>query len=203
MRRTAGILVAVMLIALLAACDNVPNGSAPQTATEPRLRSSVSLDVKDDGVKLTAQDRQDLALLERVTAGFHDFDGERRSAYGVQITGCMTDPAAGGMGFHFGSARLGLGDGSPPRADQPNLLLYEPEKNGRMRLVAVEYTVPLNLWKGASPPRLFSHDFKMNTAFGIWALHAWVWDDNPSGMFADWNPRVTCDATTDVMAMVR
>jgi hypothetical protein len=28
-----------------------------------------------------------------------------------------------------------------------------------------------------------------------------VWENNPSGMFADWNPRVNCDNTTDVMVM--
>jgi hypothetical protein len=44
----------------------------------------------------------------------------------------------------------------------------------------------------AAPPRLFGQDFKVNAAFGIWALHAWVWKDNPSDIFADWNPVVTC-----------
>jgi len=24
-------------------------------------------------------------------------------------------------------------------------------------------------------------------------LHAWVWKNNPSGMFEDWNPAVSCD----------
>jgi len=26
----------------------------------------------------------------------------------------------------------------------------------------------------------------------FWYLHAWVWTDNPSGLFADWNPKVRC-----------
>ena len=25
-----------------------------------------------------------------------------------------------------------------------------------------------------------------------WDLHAWVWQPNPSGMFAEWNPKVQC-----------
>jgi hypothetical protein len=27
---------------------------------------------------------------------------------------------------------------------------------------------------------------------GIWYLHVWIWEPNPSGLFADWNPSVTC-----------
>jgi hypothetical protein len=31
-----------------------------------------------------------------------------------------------------------------------------------------------------------------NHTFDVWALHVWVWKHNPSGMFADWNPQVSC-----------
>jgi hypothetical protein len=102
----------------------------------------------------------------------------------------MTDPAGmGGMGFHYGNPSLI--DGSV-RADSPELLLYEPDEHGRLRLVAVEYIVPLSAWTSPQPPRLFDRDFRVNEAFQVWALHAWVWKENPSGMFADWNPNVSC-----------
>jgi hypothetical protein len=26
----------------------------------------------------------------------------------------------------------------------------------------------------------------------LWYLHVWVWQENPSGVFADWNPDVKC-----------
>jgi len=29
-------------------------------------------------------------------------------------------------------------------------------------------------------------------AVGFYIHHAWVWKHNPAGMFADWNPEVTC-----------
>ena len=112
----------------------------------------------------------------------------------------MVDPGgAGGMGYHYGNTTLINGSVA---VDQPELLLYEPEKNGRMRLVAVEYIVPLSAWTSPNPPRLFGRDFKVNQAFQIWGLHAWVWKHNPSGMFADWNPTVTCEhaATTSSMS---
>ena len=27
----------------------------------------------------------------------------------------------------------------------------------------------------------------------FYELHVWAWKHNPSGMFADWNPTVSCD----------
>jgi hypothetical protein len=36
--------------------------------------------------------------------------------------------------------------------DEPELLLYEPEKNGRLRLVAVEYIILYTLHSRASAP---------------------------------------------------
>lgn len=29
-----------------------------------------------------------------------------------------------------------------------------------------------------------------NTGFGLWLLHAWVWDYNPAGVFSPMNPTV-------------
>ena len=45
----------------------------------------------------------------------------------------------------------------------------------------------------AEPPVLFGQHFHLNPVAGIWALHVWLWKHNPSGMFDDWNPNVTCD----------
>jgi hypothetical protein len=41
----------------------------------------------------------------------------------------------------------------------------------------------------------------VNTAFGVWILHAWVHKSNPSGVFEDFNPNVTCPATSVSMVM--
>ena len=75
---------------------------------------------------------------------------------------------------------------------EPELLMYEPGPRGQMRLVGVEYIVPLSAWQGSKPPMLFGREFQVNEQFGVWALHAWVWKHNPAGMFADWNPNVSC-----------
>jgi hypothetical protein len=188
MRRIALTLVGV---ALAIACreEQVTSASirrAPTAAAASRL-SNESVE-------------KDLATLRRVTASFHIFDKAKQAGWSEKITACMTDPGgAGGMGFHYGNT--GLIDGSVS-VDQPELLLYEPEKNGRLRLVAVEYIVPFTAHpRTAEPPELFGQKFQPVDAFQLWGLHAWVWEHNPSGMFANWNPRVNCDNTTDIMAM--
>ena len=50
--------------------------------------------------------------------------------------------------------------------------------------------------------RTWSAKFLQNDTFQLWGLHAWVWKENPSGMFANWNPNVTCANTTAVANMV-
>jgi hypothetical protein len=82
-------------------------------------------------------------------------------------------------------------DGKPRRRHAQRR--SQQEKDGGMRLTAVEYIVPLGAWSAPKPPRLFHHDFAVNPTFGVWALHAWAWGNNPGGMFADWNPNVSCD----------
>jgi hypothetical protein len=188
MRGTAGLLVG---IALLGGCGGEP--TATRTAADVQAQAAVA---SQAAAKL---DVKDLAALRQVTAPFHDFEKAKAAGWSAKITACMTDPGgAGGMGFHYGNPALI--DGTV-RAREPELLLYEPDEQG-VHLVAVEYIVPYTKrGRDDTPPRLFGQPFKHNDAFQIWALHVWAWKDNPSGLFADWNPRVTCAHTTDVAAM--
>ena len=177
-------------IVLLGGCGGEPVATTTGAIAQPQAAMA--------GDESAAAVQQDLATLRQVTASFHQFDKATAAGWSAKITSCMSDAVAGGMGFHYGNPRII--DGAV-RVDEPELLLYEPEKNGNLRLVAVEYIVPLSAWKSAAPPRLFGRDFRVNEAFQVWALHAWVWKDNPAGVFADWNPKVNCDNTTDIMAM--
>lgn len=187
MRRVALLLAG---FALLGGCAAEPTATESAAGLQPRAALS----------RGEAQVNQDLAALRRATASFHSFEAAGAAGWDTKITSCMTEPTAGGMGFHYGNTDLI--DGSV-RPDQPELLLYEPEKNGQMRLVAAEYIIPYSFHsRDATPPMLFDQPFKQVDAFQLWGLHAWVWENNPSGMFKDWNPRVNCDNTTDIMAMV-
>jgi hypothetical protein len=185
MRRTATLLTA---IALLSACG----GEQIPTETTTHLQAQAVTQ------GLGAAENQDLAALRRVTAAFHDFDDAAAAGWSTQITACMESPD-GGMGFHYGNTALI--DGTA-RVDQPELLLYEPESNGRLRLVAVEYIIPYTFHsRDAAPPVLFGQEFQQVDAFQLWGLHAWVWKNNPSGTFANWNPQVTCAHTSAVSTM--
>ncbi len=130
-----------------------------------------------------------LDRLRELLAPFHRFEAARAAGWSEQITGCLADPQLGGMGFHYGNP--GLIDGKV-KLMEPELLLYQPLDNGRFKLVAVEYIVPFDAWTRPGPPRLLGQVFKRNEAFGIWALHIWLWGHNPSGRFADWNPHIHC-----------
>jgi|SRR5690348_10786760 len=173
-------------------------GEEPVTASSANKLSADPPRALDVG--LGAAVEQDLAKLRSVTAAFQDFGTARRAGWSSQITPCMTDPAgAGGMGFHYGNTALINGTAS---VERPQLLLYEPEQNGRLRLVAVEYIIPYTFHsRDAEPPVLFGQKFQQVDVFQLWGLHAWVWRENPSGVFASWNPRVNCDNTTDIAAM--
>ena len=177
MRRIAPLLTGLVL---LAGCDGAPvptENAAHLAAARPAYQSAAALE-------------RDLATLRRVTAPFHDFEVASDAGWSAPITGCMTDPTLGGMGFHYGN--VGLIDGVA-RVDEPELLLYQPVRNGRLQLVAVEYIIPYTFVSRDSPaPELFGQKFQQNDVFQLWGLHVWVWKQNPSGLFAPWNPRVTC-----------
>jgi hypothetical protein len=102
------------------------------------------------------------------------------------------------MGIHYVNGTLVSDD--EVVAGTPELVVYEPTKNGRLRLVAAEYVVFQAAWDAThtSPPELFGREFELVPAgnrYGLppfYELHAWLWKHNPAGMFDDWNPRVTC-----------
>ena len=74
----------------------------------------------------------------------------------------------------------------------PELVMYEPQANGSMVLVGVDYIIPFSEWKGAQPPVLLGIPMLRNTALQVWALHIWTERSNPISLFAPWNPNVSC-----------
>lgn len=138
----------------------------------------------------------ELAAARNATAHLQRFENAAPAGWNVQVTPCMENPPLGGMGYHFGDFERYLDGEANPL--EPEVLLYEPQPNGRLRLVAVEYAVPFFTWRTGDPdvddpPRLFGRDMKRVDEQGEWQLHVWLWKHNPSGIFEDWNPTVTCD----------
>ncbi|MGH2946330.1 MAG: hypothetical protein ACRDPC_08740, partial [Solirubrobacteraceae bacterium] len=144
------------------------------------------------------------ADVRAATARYHQLDRAQADGYGLftdaQGIACIDSPGEGAMGIHYVKGAL-VGDGAIDAAT-PEALVYEPQRNGRLRLVAVEYVVFKDAWDAAnaSPPTLFGRELHLIGAgnrYGLppfYALHAWLWKHNPSGMFSDWNPRVSCAA---------
>jgi hypothetical protein len=105
---------------------------------------------------------------------------------------CFNKPGVGAMGFHY--INVGLLDLELDPV-QPEAMVYAPGPDGLLQLGAVEYIVPADLWDAAGntePPSLLGRHFHLNSALGVYVLHAWIWKHNPAGMFEDWNPEVSC-----------
>ena len=78
----------------------------------------------------------------------------------------------------------------------------------KVTLLGVEYVVLADAWNAnnPNPPALDGQVFHYvgsPNRFGLpafYALHVWAWRNNPNGMFADWNPKVSCEAFTQASA---
>jgi len=135
------------------------------------------------------------------TARFHDLDKAIEAGYSIRLADlagieCIASPGGqGAMGVHMvnGSLLDGTIDATAPEA-----LVYEPKADGSLKLVALEYVVFQSAWTGSGKPSLFGQEFDVVPAgnrYGLppfYALHAWIWKPNPSGILYAWNPRVDC-----------
>lgn len=146
-------------------------------------------------------------------------DGYIEDPSGMCETAAMMGKPAklGAMGVHFFRPDL-LGITAPPNPKvdgngtytdfhKPAVLLYEPEADGSMQLIGVENLVFEKAWKAAGhtqPPSFHGVAFdhmvdnpatKLDEAHGFmphYDRHVWVFRDNPNGVFAQYNPNVTC-----------
>lgn len=122
----------------------------------------------------------------------------------------------GAMGIHYLRPDL-LGLAEPgPRVDgvgtntnfrSPAILIYEPQEDGSLELVAVENLVFIKAWEAAgntAPPTFHGHPFdrmvddpatEVDEAHGFephYDLHAWLFRENPEGVFHPFNRSVNC-----------
>jgi hypothetical protein len=139
-----------------------------------------------------------LPNVRAATRPFLNLDVAMAAGYGP-VKGCASKPGEGGMGQHYVKGDL-VAD---PALDKlrPEALVYAPRADGGYRLVAIEWIVLKDAWHeafGAAKPRLFGRTLHLVTAPNpyelpdFYEIHAWIWQDNPSGFFADYNPDVSC-----------
>lgn len=171
--------------ALLAACSDTPTPVSPEAAALEHAGHAVTFSTA------TADYHQQLASLRQATAPYHNFDAAQEAGWDWQFTPCISNPTqTAAMGFHYVNPDL-VDD--VQSVTEPEALIYAPDAEGRLRLVAVEYIIPFSI-HGADqpPPTLYGLAYSPSPAFQVWGLHAWVWKHNPAGMHAGFNPEVSC-----------
>lgn len=168
------------------------------------VRDATPVSSTGEAEELSPKVHTELAAARAVSAPYHRVRRAETDRYGLPpasapLHECIsTEDGHGAMGLHYiNAANLD----AELDATLPEVLVYEPSRNGRLRLVALEYVVFEDAWgaeHGDTTPRLFGRDLTYVGEGNRYALppfyqiHAWVWKHNPNGTFADHNPRVTC-----------
>jgi len=141
-----------------------------------------------------------VAQVRAATAKFHDVEAAKAAGYSLlrDAAGiaCIDNLPVGTMGIHYVKGSL-VGDGVIDPLN-PEALVYEPKPGGGLKLVALEYVEIQAAWHGANVPRVLGHDLRPVGAGNRYGLppffqrHAWIWSNNPLGMFEEWNNKVSC-----------
>jgi hypothetical protein len=179
-------------VALLAACG----GAAASTAPMPMPAGDHSMDHP-----IRTADR---VAAQLANAGFQDVETAEAAGYASSLDslGCFQEPQRGGMGVHYINQSL-----MDDKVDitKPEALVYELDAKAHITgLVAHEYIVPIAAWTSKRPPSLFGVDFHKHPTLPLYVLHAWLWKDNPAGIFQDWNPAVRqCPAGVPIFGVDR
>ena len=168
MRKTGALTLAALALALAA---------APTMAQDERAWSELD----DVRVATGAYHSLDAAIAD----GFAPFGLDD-----PEVATCF-DNETGGMGDHY----VRNIDDTVSVSD-PEAMVYEITPEGATRLVAVEYIVPQEFVEDevgnvVSLPSLLGQDFHKHSFLPVYILHAWVWDQNPDGLHADFNPDVS------------
>lgn len=210
------VVFACVMAATIAGCTST---GTPMMPTAPMTDGSAATPVHrtsgaiDSGQPLLGPD---LAAVRRATAKFHDTAVAAAAGY-VFGEPCVDSPA-GTMGIHTPNQALIASQAINP--EQPEVLLYLEQPDGSLKLTAVEYlqvvlvrnpdTGQVGPWFSASPwpanyvvvnptPELFGHTFDgpmpghSPSMPWHWDFHVWIWEHNPNGMFAQWNPAISCN----------
>ena len=183
-------LAAAGVCVLAAACSrSTPSSMSSMSPMSPSMSGTPG------AFPVRGQNADVVAGVEQVraaTARFANLDSAVAAGYPHDVPQCFANGAEGAMGFHhvnrtYISRELDLA--------KPQILIYERMPNGHYILNGVEFFIPFTRWPADSvAPTLLGQQLKPYSDLRIWSIHMWVWKENPSGLFADWNPRVQCPA---------
>jgi hypothetical protein len=166
----------------MAAAAVLAMGLAPGTAAADGGPGHGDSDRSDDWRNNDDQ-RRLVKILRHVTDEYRSLEKAEKDGY-LKITECIDKRGVGAMGFHYAKQEL-IDDKTQAR--KPEVLVYMPNEYGRYKLVAVEF-----ISTAARRPSIAGVKFEKGPFEGSHALHAWIWRDNPDGMFAAYNPDLKC-----------
>jgi hypothetical protein len=133
-------------------------------------------------------------LVERVRAATERFaDVTVAEAEGYEPTPCASGTNGGAMGIHYVNNLYLTDDDNALDIAKPEAIMYEPQSDGSLVLVGVEYIT------FAGPAALAGHLLHFHSApnrYGLepfYELHVWAHRENPSGPFAGMNANVSCE----------
>src|SRR5262245_17163276 len=138
-----------------------------------------------------------IKVVREATERFKDVAVAKNEGYGL-LFGCVSGGDFGAMGLHFVNLPL-VGDGELDPA-HPEIVLYEPTADGRLRITGADYLVLAADWEAhhpGEPPQIMGqllHLFEAPNRFGLppfYTLHVWAWKENPVGTFVNWNTKVS------------
>jgi hypothetical protein len=144
-------------------------------------------------------------LLKKVRDATDRFQNvEVAEADGYQLLfGCVSGDSVGAMGLHY--VNMDLVNKGEVKLNHPQIVIYEPTSDGRVRLTGADYLILAEGWDKnhpGDPPQLMGqlfHLFDAPNRFGLpafYTLHVWAWKDNPNGAFVNWHPNVSCESFT-------
>lgn len=220
-RRSTLSFVVLGLTLTAAACSDSRNPVAPSSGRGTPAAVQAGQVVQAEALTTLSGDSglgPELAAVRAATAQFHDVNVAIAAGY-VNPAGRPCDQIAiGTMGVHSGNAALQGSQSLDPL--HPEVLLYLPKPEGGFRLVGVEYiqfvllrdpaTNQVAPWTSPTPwpsnyqvvtptPQLFGRTFDGPMPGHVpgmpwhWDLHVWIWANNPSGVFEQWNPAISCN----------
>jgi hypothetical protein len=120
------------------------------------------------------------------TAIYHDTDRLEPNGWVQLQATCFEEDA--------GTTKLRMVFVKPSRIDglidpaRPEILYYEPQSDGTLRLMGGEYFCPVEACP--TPPTLFNQTFRFEEDTNGHALHVWAWLTNPNGLTNPANPNV-------------
>ena len=180
------VLITLSITLVLSSCQKQSDGKT-QDANQVTKNAAVNVDdeLRTFYSGLDPQTLWELQQVRAATARYRDANNAFKDNY-VDINLKLPN-----MGYHMLKSAL-----VTPVFDlrKPPILVYNKREDGSFELLAVEYAIPIDQQHPNIAPEGFTgnaDEWDFNTLnTGWWTLHAWVWKNNPDGVFKPMNPDV-------------